>query len=92
MEEVGSAVCKVKPGDRVAVNVETFCGECFYCRQGFVNNCTDPNGGWALGCRIDGGQAEYARIPYADNGLTKIPDHVTDEQAPVSYTHLGSGI
>ena len=85
VEEVGSAVCKVKPGDRVAVNVETFCGECFYCRQGFVNNCTDPNGGWALGCRIDGGQAEYARIPYADNGLTKIPDHVTDA---VSYTHL----
>lgn len=81
VEEVGSAVCKVKPGDRVAVNVETFCGECFYCRQGFVNNCTDPNGGWALGCRIDGGQAEYARIPYADNGLTRIPDHVTDEQA-----------
>ena len=38
VEEVGSAVCKVKPGDRVAVNVETFCGECFYCRQGFVNN------------------------------------------------------
>ena len=91
VEEVGSAVCKVKPGDRVAVNVETFCGECFYCRQGFVNNCTDPNGGWALGCRIDGGQAEYARIPYADNGLTKIPDHVTDEQALFTGDILSTG-
>lgn len=60
--KTGSAVKKVRPGDRVAVNVETFCGECFYCRRGFVNNCTEKDGGWALGCRIDGGQAEYARI------------------------------
>ena len=91
VEKVGSAVCKVKPGDRVAVNVEIFCGECFYCRQGFVNNCTDPNGGWALGCRIDGGQAEYARIPYADNGLTRIPEHVTDEQALFTGDILSTG-
>ena len=61
VEEVGSAVTNVKPGDRVTVNVETFCGECFFCKKGFVNNCTDQNGGWALGCRIDGGQAEYVR-------------------------------
>ena len=81
VEEVGSAVTTVKPGDRVTVNVETFCGECFFCRNGWVNNCTDPNGGWALGCRIDGGQAEYVRVPYADQGLNKIPDKVTDEQA-----------
>lgn len=79
VEAVGSAVGTVKPGDRVAVNVETFCGDCFYCRKGYVNNCTD--GGWMLGCRIDGGQAEYVRVPYADNGLTLIPDNVTDEQA-----------
>ena len=46
-----------------------------------VNNCTDPNGGWALGCRIDGGQAEYVRVPYADQGLNRIPDTVSDEQA-----------
>ena len=63
VESVGSAVTTVKPGDRVTVNVETFCGECFFCQHGFVNNCTDPNGGWALGCRIDGGQAEYVRVP-----------------------------
>lgn len=46
-----------------------------------MNNCTDPNGGWALGCRIDGGQAEYVRVPYADQGLNRIPDTVSDEQA-----------
>ena len=81
VEEVGSAVSTVKVGDRVTVNVETFCGECFFCQNGWVNNCTDPNGGWALGCRIDGGQAEYVRVPYVDRGLNKIPDTVTDEQA-----------
>ena len=81
VEEIGSAVKQLRPGDRVAVNVETFCGECFFCRHGWVNNCTDPNGGWALGCRIDGGQAEYVRVPYADQGLTKIPEGVTDAQA-----------
>ena len=81
VEQVGSAVAGVRPGDRVAVNVETFCGECFFCRHGFVNNCTDPDGGWALGCRIDGGQAEYVRVPHADQGLSRIPDGVSDEQA-----------
>ena len=81
VESVGSAVTTVRPGDRVTVNVETFCGTCFFCRHGYVNNCTDLNGGWALGCRIDGGQAEYVRVPLADNGLDKIPDTVTDEQA-----------
>lgn len=81
VEEIGSDVTMVKVGDRVTVNVETFCGECFFCKKGYVNNCTNPDGGWALGCRIDGGQAEYVRVPFADNGLNKIPDIVSDEQA-----------
>ena len=48
VEQVGSKVTHVKPKDRVTVNVETFCGECFFCQNGYVNNCTDDNGGWLL--------------------------------------------
>ena len=81
VEQVGSEVKTVSVGDRVTVNVETFCGECFFCKNGYVNNCTDSNGGWALGCRIDGGQAEYVRVPYADQGLNRIPDGVKDREA-----------
>ena len=81
VEQVGSQVRSVRPGDRVTVNVETFCGQCFFCKHGWVNNCTDSHGGWALGCRIDGGQAEFVRVPYADQGLNKIPDGVSDRQA-----------
>lgn len=81
VEAVGDAVTTVQPGDRVTVNVETFCGSCFFCQHGFVNNCTDGNGGWALGCRIDGGQAAFVRVPYAEQGLNKIPDTVSDAQA-----------
>lgn len=79
--EVGEQVHSVKPGDMVTVNVETFCGECWFCKHGYVNNCQSLDGGWALGCRIDGGQAEFVRVPFADQGLNRIPDSVTDEQA-----------
>ena len=81
VEQIGSDVKGVKPGDRVTVNVETFCGECFYCKHGYVNNCTSSHGGWALGCRIDGGQTEYVCVPLATQGLNRIPDNVSDEQA-----------
>lgn len=81
VEEIGSEVKGINVGDRVTVNVETFCGECYFCKHGFVNNCTSPHGGWALGCRIDGGQTEYVRVPLASHGLNRIPDGVSDEQA-----------
>ena len=78
---IGSGVHNLTVGDRVCVNVETYCGSCWFCRHGYVNNCTDKNGGWALGCRIDGGLAEYVRVPFADTGLTKIPQNVSYEKA-----------
>lgn len=87
--ETGSAVKKFKKGDRVSVSVETFCGTCFFCRNGFVNNCVE--GGWELGCRIDGCQAEYVRVPIADNGMTLIPDDVTDEMALFNGDILATG-
>ena len=91
VEAAGPEVTGLAPGDRVAANVETFCGSCFFCRRGWVNNCTDPQGGWALGCRIDGGQAEYVRVPYADQGLTRIPDTVSDRQALFAGDILATG-
>lgn len=62
-----------------------------FLQEGYVNNCTDENGGWALGCRIDGGQAEYVRVPFADQGLNKIPDGVTDRQALLVGDVLATG-
>ena len=91
VERIGSEVKGISVGDRVTVNVETFCGECFFCRHGYVNNCTSPHGGWALGCRIDGGQTQYVRVPLATQGLCRIPDSVTDEQALLVGDVLATG-
>ena len=87
--EAGSAVKKFKVGDRVSVNVESFCGDCYFCKRGYVNNCI--HGGWELGCRIDGGQAEFARVPMADQALTLIPEDVADEAALFNGDILATG-
>ena len=79
IEQVGESVTKLTPGDRVAVSCETFCGECFYCKRGWVNNCVQ--GGWELGCRIDGCQAEFVRVPFAEQTCSIIPDNVANEDA-----------
>lgn len=81
VKEIGSEVTNVKPGDRVTVNVETFCGECFFCKNGYVNICTNPNGG----------QTEYVRVPLANQGLNRIPDSVSDEQALLVGDVLATG-
>ena len=87
--ELGDQIENLKVGDRVCANVETFCGECFFCKRGFINNCI--NGGWKLGCKIDGCQAEFVRVPFADTGLTKLPDNVSDRNALFVGDVLSSG-
>jgi alcohol dehydrogenase len=76
---IGSGVQKLAVGDRVLISCITSCGSCRYCREGSYGQCLG-GGGWILGHLIDGTQADYVRIPFADNSTHKVPDEVTDEQ------------
>lgn len=78
--ETGTAVTSVHPGDRVLASCITSCGRCVYCRQGVYGQCLG-GGGWILGHRIDGVQAEFARIPFADTSTYPLPEGVSDESA-----------
>ncbi|QZY48950.1 zinc-binding dehydrogenase [Mycolicibacterium austroafricanum] len=77
--EVGPAVQTLSVGDRVLVSCISACGACRYCRQGQYGQCLG-GGGWILGHLIDGTQAEYVRVPFADNSTHKVPEGVSDEQ------------
>lgn len=77
IDETGSAVTSFKPGDRVLISCITSCGKCERCREGMYSHCLQ--GGWILGNAIDGTQAEYVRIPFADTSLYHIPEMVDDE-------------
>ena len=74
----GDAVANFSEGDRVLVSCISACGHCAYCRRAMFSQCLN-GGGWILGHLIDGVQAEYARVPFADNGLYKVPEGLTDE-------------
>jgi alcohol dehydrogenase len=77
--EVGAAVTTIVPGDRVLVSCITSCGRCRFCNEGHPGLCTG-GGGWIFGHLIDGLQAEFARVPFADTSVYKVPDQLTDEQ------------
>ena len=77
--EIGSAVTTLAVGDRVLVSCITACGRCSYCREGHYGQCTG-GGGWIFGHLIDGLQAEFARVPFAETSVYKVPDELTDEQ------------
>ncbi len=79
VEQVGSSVKNVRPDDRVLVSCITACGSCRYCRDGSYGQCVG-GGGWILGHKIDGTQAEYVRVPFADTSTYAVPDGVTDEE------------
>jgi alcohol dehydrogenase len=85
IEEVGSAVSNFKVGDHVIISCVTSCGKCEYCKKGMYSHCAD--GGWILGYMIDGTQAEYVRIPHADNSLYPIPAG-SDEEALVMLSDI----
>lgn len=79
VEEVGAGVGTVEPGDRVLLSCISACGRCRYCKQGRYGLCVG-GGGWIFGHTINGVQAEYARVPFADNSVYKLPDSLSDEQ------------
>lgn len=85
VEEVGSSVSNFKKGDHVVISCVTSCGKCEYCKKGMYSHC--EKGGWILGYMIDGTQAEYVRIPYADNSLYAIPAGA-DEEALVMLSDI----
>lgn len=77
IESVGAAVTSFKSGDRVLISCISACGKCLYCRKLMFSHCT--TGGWILGNRIDGTQAEFVRIPHAENSLYPLPAGVEEE-------------
>jgi alcohol dehydrogenase len=85
VEEVGSTVSNFKKGDHVIISCVTSCGKCEFCKKGMYSHC--KKGGWILGYMIDGTQAEYVRIPYADNSLYPIPAG-SDEEALVMLSDI----
>jgi alcohol dehydrogenase len=89
VEAVGGAVGSFRPGDRVLISCISSCGRCEYCRKGMYSHCLD--GGWILGNRIDGTQAELVRIPHADFSLHHIPDGADEEALTMLSDILPTG-
>lgn len=85
IEEVGNGVSIFKKGDHVLISCISSCGKCDYCKRGMYSHC--EKGGWILGHLIDGTQAEFVRIPFADNSLYKIPEGC-DEEALVMLSDI----
>lgn len=85
VDQIGSAVTAFNVGDHVLISCISACGKCEYCRKRMYSHC--KTGGWMLGNTIDGTQAEYVRIPYADTSLYHIPKEA-DEEALVMLSDI----
>jgi alcohol dehydrogenase len=79
VQEIGSSVSTVAVGDRVLMSCISACGRCRFCKEARYGQCLG-GGGWIFGHLIDGLQAEFARVPFADNSVYKVPEHLSDEQ------------
>ena len=93
--EVGTGVTQLEVGDRVILSCVSSCGRCSYCHQGLYSHCLDPEGragiGWIFGYMIDGTQAEYVRVPFAENSVYKVPDGMTDAEGILLSDILPTG-
>lgn len=93
--EVGSGVTNLEVGDRVILACVSSCGRCSYCKEGLYSHCLDEEGasgiGWIFGHLIDGTQAEYVRVPFAENSVYKIPEGVTDGEGIILSDILPTG-
>jgi alcohol dehydrogenase len=92
IHEIGDGVTGYEVGDRVLVGAITPCGQCNFCLSGDWSQCGGAIGGWKFGNTIDGAQAEYLRVPYAQANLAKIPDELTDEQVVLLADIASTGI
>ena len=90
VEEASNEVTGFKKGDKVLISLITSCGRCSYCKKGMYSHC--KNGGWILGNSIDGTQAEYVRIPFADNGLYLLPPDADEDAAVMLSCILPTGL
>ncbi|NYI41452.1 alcohol dehydrogenase [Demequina lutea] len=93
--EVGEGITQLAVGDRVILSCVSSCGKCANCRQGLYSHCLDPEGiagiGWILGYMIDGTQAEYVRVPFAENSVYKLPKGMTDAEGILLSDILPTG-
>ncbi len=92
IHEIGDGVTGYEVGDRVLVGAITPCGQCNFCLSGNWSQCGGAIGGWKFGNTIDGAQAEYLRVPYAQANLARIPDELTDEQVVLLADIASTGI
>lgn len=93
--EIGSGITQLKVGDRVILACVSACGSCANCHQGLYSHCLNPEGmpgiGWIFGYMIDGTQAEYVRVPFAENSVYKVPEGVTDAEGILLSDILPTG-
>lgn len=91
IEAVGASVTRFKPGDKVLISAISSCGSCLQCKRGLYCHCEAQDGGWVLGNAINGTQADFTRVPHADNGLHLLPPELDEEAAVMLSDILPTG-